>query len=44
MLELAVDANERAQATRRAEGNGGAIGPVAAEGSTGHGEAAAGPA
>ena len=33
MLELAVDANERAQATRRAEGNGGAIAPLAAEGS-----------
>jgi undecaprenyl-diphosphatase len=44
MLELAVDANERAQATQRAAGNGGAIGPVAAEGSAGPGEAAAGPA
>jgi hypothetical protein len=44
MLELAVDVNERAQATRRAEGNGGAIAPVAAEGSAGPGEAAAGPA
>ena len=44
MLELAVDANERAQATRRAEGNGGAITPMTAEGSVGSGEAAAGPA
>lgn len=32
LFELAVDANERAQATRRAEGNGGAAAAVAADG------------
>jgi undecaprenyl-diphosphatase len=44
MLELAVGANERAQATRRARGNGGAVAPVAAEGPTGPGEAGPGAA
>lgn len=32
LFELAVDANERAQANRRAEGNGGAVAAVAADG------------
>jgi membrane-associated phospholipid phosphatase len=32
LFELAVDANERAQASQRAEGNGGAVATVAAEG------------
>ena len=40
LFELAVDANERAQATRRAEGNGGAIAPLVAEGSAGPGDPA----
>jgi membrane-associated phospholipid phosphatase len=40
LFELAVDANERAQATRRAEGNGGAVAAVAPDGSTEASEAA----
>jgi membrane-associated phospholipid phosphatase len=32
LFELAVDANEQAQATRRAEGNGGAVAAVVADG------------
>jgi len=44
LFELAVDANERAQATRRAEGNGGAIAPLVAEGSAGPGDPATGKA
>ena len=44
MLELAVDANERAQAGRRARGNGGAVavGPSATQ--PGAAEADTGPA
>jgi undecaprenyl-diphosphatase len=38
LFELAVDANERAQASRRAQGNGGAAAPVAAEGPAGPGD------
>ena len=40
LFELAVDANERAQATRRAEGNGGAVAAVTADGTTEASEAA----
>ncbi|HEY8001967.1 MAG TPA: hypothetical protein VID76_08530, partial [Solirubrobacterales bacterium] len=43
MFELAVDANERAQATRRSGGNGGAAAPVAS-GAPGSAEADSGPA
>jgi membrane-associated phospholipid phosphatase len=44
LFELAVDVNERAQANRRAEGNGGAVAPVAAEGSAAPGDPGAGEA
>jgi undecaprenyl-diphosphatase len=43
LFDLAVDANERAQATRRSGGNGGAAAPVAS-GAPGSAEADSGPA